>query len=191
LSTEELSKIVATKTRGNPFHITQFLAIIEREGLMPYNEDTFNWNFDVNDIQREFMVSETLADLLALRVKLLLKDVQECLKIASLLGYFFDEALVRHVATVKIGETSMETLSLDLVALSLSNAVKSGFIETTKEGFQFSHDKLQMTFSSMIDEKEKGDYHLIVREAFLARRNHESSYHAAVHLHLLHHASKN
>jgi histidine kinase len=193
-STEELSNVVATKTRGNPFHIKQFLGIIQREGLMTYKNETSNWLFDVDEIQRRVMVSETLADLLAIRVKRLPKDVQECLKIAALLGYRFDEALVQKVATDIIdfndvfieGDESMSSkreLSLHSVAPSLNDAMKDGFIEKTKEGFQFSHDKLQMTFLSMIEENKKAYYHYVIGKTFLTRKNPESWYSAAVHLH--------
>ena len=193
-STEELSNIITIKTRGNAFHVQEFLKAIQREGLMTFDVNKSSWDFDVDKIQCEIMVSETLADLLTDRVKRLSSDVQESLKIASLLGYRFDESLIVHVVAVVLSsnkstfdakQSANAIPSSYCVASSLVKAKKDGFIEKTKEGYQFSHDKLQMAFASMLeeDEERKQQYHLVIGQAYLDRGNDESMYHAAVHLH--------
>jgi predicted ATPase len=190
-STEELSDIIEAKTRGNPFHVVQFLEAIQREGFMTYNINPSTWFFDVDKIQLQIMISETLADLLALRVKRLPLNVQESLKIASLLGYCFDQAILNQIALLIIDsrdkldscDVSTAALSLDSIASSLNEAKKEGFIERIKGGFQLSHDKLQMAFASMIDKEQRGKYHLIIGKTYLSKESPESLYYAAVHLH--------
>jgi predicted ATPase len=92
--TEELGNLIVTKTRGNPFHVVQFIQVLQREELLMYNPDTTLWEFDVDRIQREMMVSDTVAELLAVKTRRLPRHAQDCLKIASFLGYRFREDLL-------------------------------------------------------------------------------------------------
>ena len=191
---KELSDLIALKTRGNPFHVIQFMEVIQREGLLTYQENTASWEFDVNEIQSAVMVSESLADLLTLKMRRLPSMVQEALKIASLVGFRFREDIILEIKSAVrdrvTEEDTYDTLqstvasSLESVSVSLAEAVDEGFIEKTKEGYQFSHDKLQAAFQSLFDETEEEEIHLVIGETFLSRSGAESMYHAAVHLHL-------
>ena len=177
--TEELGNLIVTKTRGNPFHVVQFIQVIQREGLLRYNPDTTLWEFDVDEIQSEMMVSETIAELLAVKMRRLPQQVQDCLKIASLLGFRFREDLLALVMTsyddrtfksdnVESLNVTGDLLSQESVSSSLSAAVNEGFIEKTKVGYQFSHDKLQTSFQSMVSTVENVRLHLAIGETFLA-----------------------
>ena len=84
---ERLSKLIASKTHGNPFHAIQFVETIQREELLSYNAEKDMWEYDVDEIQRDMMVSDTLADLLQKKIQRLPKEVQEVLKVASMLGF--------------------------------------------------------------------------------------------------------
>jgi hypothetical protein len=66
---EELGNLVVTKTGGNPFHVVQFIQVLQREGLLMHNPETTLWEYDVDRIQREMMVSETVAELLAVKMR--------------------------------------------------------------------------------------------------------------------------
>jgi predicted ATPase len=191
--TEELGNLIVTKTMGNPFHVVQFIQVLQQEKLLMYNPDTTFWEFDIDQIQREMMVSETIADLLAVKMRRLPKQVQDCLKIASLLGYYFRDDLLLLVmkslddrifksdsreSLQVTGDTMQESLSSSLLA-----ARKDGFIEKTKGGYQFSHDKLQAAFQSMISSEDNVRLHLAIGQTFLSLGGPESLYHVAVHLH--------
>jgi predicted ATPase len=61
--------------------------------------------------------------------------------------------------------------------------VKEGFIEKTSVGYQFTHDKLQSSFRSLIDESEEERLHLLVGETYLESGGDGwHIYKAAVHL---------
>jgi predicted ATPase len=185
-SVEQLSKIIASKSSGNPFHVTQFLKCIQRENLMTFNTETLIWEFDVDEIHRDVMVSEKLADLLTLRIKKLPTHVQYCLKIASLIGYRFNKELLIKVI-ISIQDSRIQdlstSLSLDSVTLSLSEAMAIGFIEKIRDGYQFSHDRIQQSFVSMVDESERIHFHLKIGLVYLKYQGSESDYYAALHLH--------
>ena len=190
---KELSDHIALKTRGNAFHVIQFVEVIQREGLLMYDTNNASWEFDVDKIQCQIMVSETLADLLALKVRRLPSEILETLQVASLLGFRFSldtvlkvKSAVRDRATKEGEDESLQSTfegSLASVKSSLSEALDGGFIEKTKEGYQFSHDKVQEAFQSLFDETEEEELHLVIGDTFLSRGDAESTYHAAVHLH--------
>jgi len=48
-----LSDVVKEKTLGNPFHIIAFLSALEREELLTFNFGTFNWTWDVEQINKK------------------------------------------------------------------------------------------------------------------------------------------
>jgi predicted ATPase len=189
---KELSHLVELKTGGNPFHMIQFVEFIQREGLMIYDAASSSWQYDVDEIQKEIMVPESLADLLALKIWRLPFEVQETLKVASLIGFQFREDVLLGVPSAirdqAIEEEKVESLqsvavSLDLASLSLKEALNGGFIEKTNDGYQFSHDKLHSAFQSMTDGAEEEELHLAIGETFLYIGGAESMYQAAVHLH--------
>jgi hypothetical protein len=63
-------------------------------------------------------------------------------------------------------------------------ALKEGFIEKTKVGYQFSHDELQTAFQLMVSNEENIRLHLAIGQIMsLPLGGPESMYHAAVHLH--------
>lgn len=187
----ELSELIAHKTSGNPFHVIECVATIRNEGLLVYNKRNNKWIFDVDRIRREVMVSESLADVLLRKVQRLPQDVQETLKIASLVGFRFgDSVLVEVVAAALTNqctssdESTVQTLqALNVVSSALTRAVDDGLVEKTgKNTYQFSHDKLQLSFQSMVNDEENVQYHLIIGEQLIELKGEGSMYQAALHL---------
>ncbi|KAI2510539.1 hypothetical protein MHU86_3807 [Fragilaria crotonensis] len=191
-STNELSNLITRKTMGNPYHVTKLLEFLQWEGLLVQNPKTGSWEFDVDKIQREVTISVGLAEILAKEVQSLPSGVQQSLKIASLIGYRFTEDLVVRVRSYLLDHVfddesderlqSCEAFSLQTVATAIDDAVRGGFVEKTKEGYQFSHDTIQTAFQSLIDDEEKGRFHLAIGNVFLAIGDVESRYLACVHL---------
>lgn len=187
-----LSDLVARRTAGNPLHIMVFMEAIQEEGFLLYNSQEDIWTFDVEKIQQEIMVSDTLADLLTRKIDRLSWDILETLKVASLLGYHFMEPILLKVAAITIEEKQRSRgkqecfdpeSCYNLVLSSITDAVEEGFIEKTSDGYQFTHNKLQTSFRALIDSTEEELLHLLIGEAFLANHSGDSDiYRAAVHL---------
>lgn len=204
--TKALSQLVFEKSFGNPFHVIQFIEAIQREELLVFDYDNGSFQFDVENIRREMAISDDLAHLLSLKVALLSLDVKENLVIAALVGFRFEESILLEVASVadqqrnaesprhplfdlKDSGTSISTLETSAMSLqegsvhsSLTSALQLGFIESTRDGFAFCHDKVQSFFKSIIDQEEKGRLHRRIGEAYLSHGDPESLYHAAGHL---------
>ena len=187
-----LSDLTLSRSLGNPFHVIHFIDTIQKEGLLLFDEHKSAWIFDVDQIKRERMVSETLLELLYRRIRHLDGAIQEVLKIASLVGYCFAEGILVHMASAELeekqlmGECSEQSLkppSTELVQTLLAQAITEGFIEKTKAGYQFTHDKLQASFHSMIEPTETRRLHFHIGNQFVLRcQDEDYLYHAAVHL---------
>jgi predicted ATPase len=190
---KELSDLVWHKTAGSPFHIIQLIGSIRGDGLLSYDTTTCTWEFDLDEIRKQSQISDSLADLLLRKVQRLSPEVQETCKVASLLGFNFGEEILLAIADSEISaEAALKTedsisaagSSVTAATLSLITAVDGGFLERTKDGYQFSHDKIQTCFQSMIDNSEKARLHRKIGELLLWRKDYDSKYHAANHMNL-------
>ena len=99
---EDLADLVVSRTLGNPFHVIQFIESIQNEELLVYDTARLVWTYDVCQIKREMMVSETLCDLLARRICHLDPAMQVVLKIASLIGYCFAKEILVAVSSIEL-----------------------------------------------------------------------------------------
>lgn len=192
---QDLSNLISTRTDGNPFFVRQFVEVIKSESLLNFNDDSDNWSYDSERIQREVTTeSEDLAtDLLSYKTKRLSQETQEVLKIAALLGFCFLKQVLLDVVFAartqsrqdnsKEGSLSLSGVSPAMVVVCLQKAVEGGFLAKTKEGYKFTHDKLQSMFQSMIDDDQQEELHLLIGEMFLSKNGDQSTaYNAVVHL---------
>lgn len=194
----KLSELVSKWTCGNPLHIMLFMAAIQQKGLLSFDVDTVSWLFNVDDIQKEMMACEGLAELLMRKVEALPYDTKETLKIASFLGYQFDEGILRKVISATMKEKQnvyrysshaascqLDTAG-DVVLRSLSVAMEEGFIKKMSNGYQFTHDRLQSSFRSLVfDDFKEDQLRQIIGEVFLSQGDidcESNIYKAAVHL---------
>lgn len=194
----DLSRLVAKRTDGHPYHVKMFIEFALQEGLLSIDEETQEWNFNVDTMQEEIMVSDSLASLLTRKIERLSPHVKEILKIASLLGYHFGGSILVDVACTAAKERPFEDdashsfggsemsreSALSAVLAALDNAVKHGFIESTRDRYHFTHDKLQASFRSLLGEREEERLHASIGRAYILGIGTDESavYNAAVHL---------
>ena len=125
----ELSKVILTKTLGNPYHAIQHLSMLEDEGIV-YHKD-YRWHWDLGRLKSS-IVSDTVAALLAAKVDRLKSTSfsQYVLQIAAFLGPKFDWNLVEIILLqddCKDGEDEAD--DLEKVARCFKRAVKEELIE--------------------------------------------------------------
>ena len=190
-----LSDLTYSRTMGNAFHVIQFMEAIEKEGLLMWDKKKSSWIFDVDRIQRDMNVSETLLALLSRRIGHMSVAMQEVLKIASLMGFCFSEDILVQVASFALEEKgllratsglsdgSLTSTSGEVVQSLITDAIAEGFIEKIKEGYQFTHDKLQASFQSLVERSEKYKLHYLIGSQYVSYDQDEDYMcHAAVHL---------
>ena len=186
----ELCDLVAQRSMGNPFHVIQLIEIIQKENLLIYDKGTSSWVFDIETINREITVSDTLIELLSRRTGLLDSALQEVLKVASLLGFCFEERLLAQmlVAALQRNQLVVEPIGMHLstctaedVSTWMGVAVREGFVVRTNDGYRFVHDKLHASFQALIKPSEKGSLHLLLGNQFVFHcQDEDHMCHAAV-----------
>mmetsp|Transcript_19075 Transcript_19075/g.21822 ORF Transcript_19075/g.21822 Transcript_19075/m.21822 type:complete len:1032 (-) Transcript_19075:68-3163(-) len=175
-----LSTIIAHKTEGNLFHIIEFLESIERKGLIKKSHGLLI--FDVEAIKRKIMVSDSLAKWLSQKVYGINSEMQQILKMASLLGYRFGESILFDATSQLYPEKNDNKFSIESMRVQLENAVGERFLETIHEGYQFVHDKIQIEFQHLMDNQERCKFQLIIGRVHLTQSEANSKYLAAIHL---------
>ena len=92
----ELSRLVCSRTDGNPFFIRQVLLNMEDHGLIASETATGRWSWDM-DTLRDLDVTDSVVELLVGKLKELQVDIQETLKVAACIGNQFDIATLTAV----------------------------------------------------------------------------------------------
>lgn len=191
-----LCKLIWRKTQGNPFHAKQFMNSIKNDGFLSLVDG--KWVCDVEVIQEEMMISDCLADLLSTKVQRLEIHLQEILKIASLLGFFFVKETLHEISNeyFKSNQPSDKQFDSDHYSSSemsdsrltsyLDKAVEEGFLEKIRGGYQFSHDKLQSIFQESMQNDVREKLHLLIGRSLLSNQAGDSFiYQAATHLNIV------
>jgi predicted ATPase len=189
--TYELSKLVTTKTMGNPFHVHQYIAFIVAEELLLWSRKTKRWEFDVNAMQQPTMIPDSLVEIIERRMDRLAPSAVKILRLAAMLGFSFEERVLAEVVLrVDRGEQTYCPQPVDASNLgikeALSLAVREGLIEeSTNVGhYMFSHDKLLASFLSRNREHEDPSaLHFVIAQCWIDFKgvDDERSFRAAQH----------
>lgn len=173
------------------YHIRSFIEMLRDEYLISFDADSKAWVFEVDVIRTSTMILSSLADLLSRKIELVDPGLKETLVVASLMGWQFSETVLLDAMSLlhaKPIPPSGSESQIQVAAISLSLAIKIGFIEKIKDGFQFSHDKIQTAFRELVldDSEETERIHRVIGETILDLQPGDgiaTIYHGAVHLH--------
>ena len=84
-----LTELVLAKTAGNPFFITEFLKSLSTTGLLTFDTQKREWQWDVAHIHAR-NITDNVVELMVGKVQKLGAKTQEVLKLAACLGNEFD-----------------------------------------------------------------------------------------------------
>ncbi|KAI8822980.1 uncharacterized protein EV422DRAFT_386969 [Fimicolochytrium jonesii] len=115
---DQLAALLYRKTMGNPFHIREFLRYGEQHGLLYFDDVAGGWSWDIQEMDRQSVLSDNVAELLLTRLRQFSPETQKLLQQGACIGDGFDLRLLS-----LISESSIVQLATDLWP-----AVKEGFI---------------------------------------------------------------
>lgn len=160
---EELTKIVHSKTNGNPFFINQFLKNLHEENLIYFDYGSHSWKWDINKIKLK-NYTDNVVDLLIIKVKRLHVNIQKLLEIAACLGNEFNTktlSLVLKSSAVDIRNNLLVPIRDGLIAVVSENyEIDENNNEYLNIRYKFLHDSIHQTVYSLIDENKKKQLHL-------------------------------
>ncbi|KAG2374250.1 hypothetical protein C9374_011087 [Naegleria lovaniensis] len=152
--TENLTKVLYSKTKGNPFFLKQMLVTLFQEEKIFFNRtlQAISWNLEEID---HVKYSQNVVDFLLIRFDCMLPDTKKALAYASCIGCKALFQHLFHLMNIKKDEYS----ALELKEI-LDHGVKEGWISyIDSHTLQFNHDRLQHAANSSLSETEKAKTH--------------------------------
>lgn len=166
---QDFAQVLATRTAGNPFFVTQFLHRLHRQGLITWDVATRRFRVAEQALQH-MPVSDNVADLMLSALTQLPAPTQRALRLAACIGAEFDLATLAAVC----GELRTATAQMlwpalvDGLLLPLSGAYRTvSESDDTAVRYRFAHDRVQQAAYGLLQEAERAPTHHAIGERLL------------------------
>ncbi|KAL9181855.1 hypothetical protein ACHAXT_012198 [Thalassiosira profunda] len=135
-----LAQLCHGRCMGNPFHLLQFLRVLEDERFLSFDVGTFSWAFDVHAIEQKTAVTSNIVGMVTSRLGQLPSTLKEVLRVAACLGSSFHSEMLRLVWSEMKGKEALDQLDT-----SMETAVEERIFESNGDAtrYRWSHDKVQ------------------------------------------------
>jgi predicted ATPase/signal transduction histidine kinase/CheY-like chemotaxis protein len=165
--TAPLAASVFEKTRGNPFHVTQFLTALARDRLLRPDRAMHRWVWDLAAIDAR-RVADDIVDLVLERLRTLPLPAQRVLSLGACIGHEFDSATMALVSGLEPAERiqGLEAALQEGVLLPLDENYRylgsgpTGPAAELNARFRFLHDRVQQAAYELLDEPQRRLVHL-------------------------------
>ena len=156
--TTDLTNLIYQKTGGNPFFVKLFLQTLYEESIL-FFDDQHGWQWNLQR-GKQLQVTDNVVNLMIQRVNSLPAETQAILCLASCIGNQFDlDAL-----------SDMSTESIEDTYFHLEPAISAGMIiQATGNKFRFAHDRIQQAIYSLLEQKQKVQFHWQIGSYWLDR----------------------
>ncbi|NUM73799.1 sigma 54-interacting transcriptional regulator [candidate division KSB1 bacterium] len=163
-----LTDLIAQKTAGNPFFVTQFLRTLHQEKLLEFDYREGFWQFDLARIQR-LGITDNVVDLMAGKIQKLPAATRHVTKLAACIGNQFDGKTLALVNEKPVQQTVGELGEAvrEGLILPLGNAYELLPEASSEAEFRFLHDRVQQAAYALIPEERKKSVHLQVGRLML------------------------
>lgn len=155
----ELTEAIYSKTEGNVFYAVQSLQMLERTGILKYNNGTFRWEWDIARIESEMNMSDNVVDIVVANLERLSDELRNTLLIASFLRSSFEIHVLQELM-----KSAQDPIDPEAMVQLLDVAVTEGLLEnaigTTK--YRFGHDRIQQAAHSLVDGHERDELSVLV-----------------------------
>ncbi|WP_177307322.1 ATP-binding response regulator [Pseudoduganella namucuonensis] len=153
-----LAALVHAKTDGNPFFTIQFIAALADEGLLAFDPAGACWRWDVARIRAKGY-TDNVADLMLGKLHRLAPATRSLLTLLACLG--------SGAATADLG--LLHGAAPEAVHATLAEAVRSGCVLRSDDGYVFPHDRVREAAYSLVAAGERAVLHLRIGRLLAAR----------------------
>jgi predicted ATPase/signal transduction histidine kinase len=180
---DSLTDLLLSKTQGNPLFLTQLLKSLYQEGLLRFDVEQGEWQWDMEQI-RQTAITDNVVEFMVDKIQKLPPSTQQSLKLASCIGNVF---ALQTLATV--AEKTWEAIAQDLwvaiqdglvipigdayriplaVARQVGNrAITADIAPDLVVTYRFLHDRVQQAAYKLILKEERRGTHLKVGRLLL------------------------
>ena len=155
-----LAKMTDSKTSGNPFFVKQFLQTLWDEQAIFFDDATHRWQWDEARIW-SLNITDNVVEFMISKLRRLPVVTQEALKLAACIGNRFDITVLSLAANQSESE----------VQQGLTPAFKGEIVLPTKDGYKFSHDRIQQAAYALIDKQTLPGIHTVIGNIIKERAN--------------------
>jgi len=178
---EPLAALCHSKTRGNPFFLTQFIHSLYREHLIEFNGTIGIWEWGEDKI-RQTEITDNVVELMVSKIQKLSGNTGEILRLAACIGNRFDLNILSILYENSANQTAtalFEALQEELivpvddaykyVAESLKSSPSLDNSENDKiiPVYRFLHDRVQQAAYSLIEGEKRAEVHLKIGREML------------------------
>ena len=173
-----LADLVFSKTAGNPFFVRRLLHSLHAEGLIRFDQDAVEWQWDLAELERT-PLSGNVVELMVRTLNRLPEPTQHLLQAGACLGHRFDLGSLADV-TARSRMSVMDDLWPALeegLLLPLHSAYKAPRFAGPLDDklvalpavLQFAHDRVQQAAYSLISPQQRRSLHLDIGRRLLER----------------------
>ncbi len=181
---QPLTALIASKTQGNPFFITQFLKALAEDGEIRFNPEGY-WECDIVRVRTLAITDDVVAFMVA-QLQKLPPQTQQVLKLAACIGDRFDLdtlAIVSQQSKVSVVTDLWQGVQAGLILPSSQiyqflppaplqaidlDRTPHPVIPTARATYRFLHDRVQQAAYALIPESAKQQTHLQIGRLLLA-----------------------
>ncbi|MGK7942402.1 MAG: AAA family ATPase [Crocosphaera sp.] len=189
-----LAKLIAKKTGGNPFFLTQLFSSLYEDNLLVFNpsqsplnsedKEQGNWQWNIKEIE-SLSITENVVDLMIRKIEKLDEKTQQIFKLAACIGNQFDLEILSIInnKSQKITAKELQYALDEGLVIPLDNQYKVPLLWNSEElsnklseddsefstyiPYKFLHDRVQQAAYSLIAESEKKQVHLRIGRLLL------------------------
>ncbi|OLP16649.1 serine/threonine protein kinase [Leptolyngbya sp. 'hensonii'] len=179
---QPLTELVAQKTQGNPFFVTQFLKALHQDGLIEFDSQARYWQCDIVRV-REASLTDDVVELMTSQLRRLPEATQRMLKLAGCIGNQFDLATLAIVSeqseidtATALWEALQEGLILPqsevykfYIAHSASDHNLQPATHNLQLSYKFLHDRVQQAAYSLTPEPDRAITHYQIGQLLLQK----------------------
>lgn len=147
-SVKKLGDLIYSKTEGNAFFTHQFLHSMRQKDLITFDTRKNEWQWDQEGIEA-LEISDNVIVLLVDRLMQLSSNVQDLLKLASIIGNSFSKQFLSIIAE----------LPKEQLEKQLQICINEGILYESKELYTFVHDRIQQAAYTLTAEQHRSDTH--------------------------------
>jgi len=174
--TESLAKLMAQKTEGNPFFLTQLFSSLYENGNIIYHHGTQKWTWDMEHIA-QLDVTGNVVELMIDKIQKLDEKTQHILQTASCIGNKFPLTILASLTRNSQKNTLNDLWEALEEGLLITIAGNPYAVEETSVDagvyFKFLHDRVEQAAYSLVSENIKKRNRLTIGRSLINEKSIE------------------